>query len=122
MHEAVNAVDVWIWELWVKEWQTHVDCTYQKVFSLRKDGFMFRKQNRRRETTMSRLRLLQNQLNGYLHKIGLHATGNCNTCGVQQDINHFVFHCDDTSDLRIELYKVVPNARDRNIKFILNNH
>jgi len=122
MHEAVNAVDVWIWELWVKEWQTHVDCTYQKVFSLRKDGFMFRKQNRRRETTMSRLRLLQNQLNGYLHKIGLHATGNCNTCGVQQDINHFVFHCDDTSDLRIKLYKVVPNVRDRNIKFILNNH
>jgi ribonuclease HI len=53
--------------------------------------------DRKSETTGFRLRLGQCRLNHYLHEIGCHPTGLCDTCNVSENIEHFLMKCD--SDL-----------------------
>jgi len=33
------------------------------------------------------------QLNGHLHKLGLHLDGRCDTCGTSETVEHYLIHC-----------------------------
>ena len=49
--------------------------------------------NRRKETTITRLRLGKCLLNCYLHRINRHQTGLCDHCKVPETITHFLLDC-----------------------------
>src|SRR6267154_1827567 len=98
-HEALLAVDDWIWEEWKKDWDKRSSCKYQSTYQLNRK-YIETFPSRRSDIIKNRLRLLQSRLNAGLQKIGLHADGNCGTCGVLQDNLHFVLECSDTAGLR----------------------
>jgi ribonuclease HI len=49
--------------------------------------------NKNKETLITRLRLGKCLLNKYLHAIGKHANGLCNTCKVEESIEHYLTAC-----------------------------
>jgi hypothetical protein len=53
----------------------------------------YQHKNRKIETKITRLRLGQVLNNHYLHKIGVHPDGLCQTCGVTENIQHQLFEC-----------------------------
>ena len=48
---------------------------------------------RKKDTTITRLRLNNCRLNQYMHKIGLRASSLCDTCNISEDVAHFLFQC-----------------------------
>jgi len=49
--------------------------------------------SRRNSSLVVQLRTQKITLNGFLHKIGQHDTGLCDSCNMVEDINHFLFFC-----------------------------
>ena len=77
--------------------------------------------NRKKETLISRLRLGKCHLNYYLHKINRHATGLCQTCNVNETIEHFLLDCRE-SQLNVDIFnKCCELSLPVNIHNILNN-
>ena len=66
---------------------------------------------RKKDVTISRLRLHHCRLSKYLHKIGLHSTGLCDVCGVDGTVEHFLFSCELHSELSLGLIQL---ARSKN--------
>ncbi len=102
--EAIYVLEEWIEGLWMKDWESKQTCSYQKTFKLRSSSVSFSK-IRRLDTAISRMRLMQTNLNAGRFKIGLHQDGMCSTCGVAEDGVHFLMACRDTKDLRDQLLK-----------------
>src|SRR6266516_2034576 len=75
---------------------------YQKTFQLRSSYSSF-SNIRRLDSAITRLRLMQTNLNAGRFKLGLHQDGLCTTCGVAEDGVHFIMFCSDTKDLRDQL-------------------
>ena len=70
------------------------------MYGLEKGGYQYENRRRREETILNRIRLLQTKLNSGLQKIGLHKDGRCDTCNLRQDLEHFVFECVETLEMR----------------------
>jgi len=130
-HEAILAVDVWIWEEWRREWDNNTTCKYQSIFQLN-HKFLQPLVSRRKDIIMSRFRLLQSKLNSGLFKIGLHPDGKCSTCGQTEDTVHFLMDCTNTILLRKQINEklLVPQSKwnyldltsDRNVMEIIATH
>jgi len=69
--------------------------------------------SRRCDIIASRTRLLHSKLNAGLFKIGLHVSGECDLCGVAEDIPHFLLECIRTVQLRQEIKNVVPACKEK---------
>ena len=54
---------------------------------------------RKKDTTITRLRLNNCFLNKYLCKIGLHQTGLCETCNSSESVKHFLLNCTKHKEL-----------------------
>ena len=67
-------------------------------------------------TVTFRLRTGHCLLNKHLHRIGLHATGLCSNCHVQEDIEHFLLFCPNYYAARNELRN---NLNHLNLKMSL---
>jgi len=100
--EATYVVKEWIWDSWMKEWESEPVTTYQKMFQIKRKYKKFQL-SRKAERIINRFRLLQTRLNAGLFKIGLHADGICTTCGTTQDCFHFIMECIDTEKLRNDI-------------------
>ena len=59
---------------------------------MRQDNFT-KKEKRKQETTMTRLRLGRCKLNYDMFRMGLHATGQCETCLQPETIEHYLMNC-----------------------------
>src|SRR6266516_462930 len=104
--EAIYVLEEWIKGLWKKDWKSKQTCSYQKTFQLRSSYSSF-SNIRRLDSAISRLRLMQTNLNAGRFKLGLHQDGLCTTCGVAEDRVHFTMFCSDTKDLRDQLLKTM---------------
>ena len=116
--EKLELVQDWIWKIRKEEWEKYCTCKYKEVYTLNRLEFSTKGMSRRQETIINRLRLQQNGLNAGKYKLGLHETGNCDSCGSFQDVKHFLMECKETRDLRKELKTVITNEKDWNIKYI----
>ena len=103
--EFILGVDGWIRNKWVEKWSNEPNCKYQRTFCIR-ETCLTSNSNRKKDTIINRLRLLQTKLKAGLAKIGLLEDGACQTCGVLEDVYHFVMMCKNTEDLRQKLYSV----------------
>ena len=118
--EAILAVDKWIWSIWLKDWENENICKYQKLFkanSISKTLCACR----RHDIIISRLRLQQSRLNAGLFKIGLHDSGDCDTCGTLQDEIHFLMHCRNTTGLRKEISRCFNNKKELSFQNLLSD-
>ena len=85
-----------------------MDGEWQQQWSNNENGAFFRKiqptigkntsysnKNRKKEVAITRLRFGKTRLNEYMHKIGLHQDGKCNTCKVAETVEHFLMECQE---------------------------
>ena len=78
---------------WQEEWDKeskgrHFYKTQNKVGETRNQGG-----NGKEQVTLSGLRIWHCQLNGTLHIIGKHPTGNCDMCQVKESVEHVFMSC-----------------------------
>src|SRR6266516_5761591 len=92
---------------------------YQKTFQLRSSYSSF-SNIRRLDSAITRLRLMQTNLNAGRFKLGLHQDGMCTTCGVAEDGVHFIMFCSDTKDLRDQLLKTTKKI-NWNFPYVMTN-
>ena len=75
--------------------------------------------DRHHETTLHRLRLgICKHSNSYLHKIGKHPDGLCETCNCYDNVKHTLIYCQKYNIQRQELHQ---KCNKLNIKLNLNN-
>jgi ribonuclease HI len=119
--EIILLLENWIWTRWQKEWSRESICCYQEVFASCKNYSFRFNLSRKREVTISRLRLMQSRLNSGLKKINLHVNGHCEECGVLETTEHFINECLKTKQLRDNLRQVLGSSRIWKLEEILSN-
>src|SRR3989442_11616836 len=82
---------------------------YQHIFNPTKK-FILPNRSRKNDITVNRLRLLQTKLNAGLYKLGLHQTGLCEMCNVEESSQHIILHCKKTESPRIDIRQSVPTV------------
>ena len=92
----------------LNEWQTRWDSAQESrhYWSLEKkvsNKIKFKTTNRKKEVIISRLRLGKCRLKQNLKRMNLHETGLCETCGTEETIEHWLLHCEETTQLGMEL-------------------
>ena len=53
----------------------------------------YQNENRNKEVTVTRLRFGKCKLNKYLKELNLHPDGECQHCGAQESVEHFLLEC-----------------------------
>jgi len=66
---------------------------YKAIESLVSGKVKFASTNRRKEITITRLRLGKCRLNAYLKEISSHLGGLCESCHSAETAEHFLLHC-----------------------------
>ena len=56
------------------------------------------------EVMANRLRFGQCHLNAYLHQIGRHETGLCDSCGVPETVSHYIIDCTNDVTKQVKAY------------------
>src|SRR3989442_2896093 len=82
---------------------------YQHIFNPT-NNFILPNRSRKNDITVNRLRLLQTKLNAGLYKLGLHQTGLCEMCNVEESCQHMILYCKKTENLRIDIRQSVPTV------------
>ena len=70
------------------------------------------------ESTISKLRFNHNLLNANTFRVGGSTSPLCSVCQVEEDTNHFLFHCQRYSDFQLDTYIAFS---ERDIPYTLNN-
>jgi len=98
-YEALLGIEPWICSSWMKKWEMNPTGKYQNSF---KPNMNVIKENasRKKDMIINRLRLLQTKLNSGLYKLGIHQTGECDVCRVEETCEHFLLKCTKTEVLR----------------------
>lgn len=95
---------------WQKEWN---ECQkgrhYFSIEPIVSDKVKYLAKDRKKETTITRLRLGKCGLNHILHQISVHSTGLCDTCAVPETIEHYLMQCQNNEEL-------IKHLRDEAIK------
>jgi len=92
--EAYNLVDRYIVGKWQHSWDR--ECTGSHLRIIEKSvstKLKYFHSSRHREVVITRLRLGKCRLNAYLHQIGKHADGLCQSCCKPETVNHFLTEC-----------------------------
>jgi ribonuclease HI len=90
------------------EWQTHWTNHdrgnfYKDIEPLVGTKVKYTDDSRRKEVTITRLRLGHCLLNDTLHQINRRANDNCDTCPEEETVQHYLMHCPDQQGLREKL-------------------
>ena len=109
---------------WKRLWlQGRVSVEYQTHIGFCEQSFQADNVNRREERIINRLWLFSCGLNAYLFKIGISDTDLCNTCGVLENVEHFLLHCKKHSELFDKLQNKTSEYKiPLKISNILNNN
>ena len=79
-------------EIWEKRWEKDQKEYHEVQKTIRIN--MYEERNRREETTIARLRINHTVLNGTLYIMGKSDSDKCGNCGVKEDVEHILLHCD----------------------------
>ncbi len=121
-HEAILAIDPWVCSLWMKKWKEKPKGRYQTIFSPTMKCINIPNVSRKKETIISRLRMLQTKLNEGLKKIGKSQTADCDVCGEIESCEHFLLHCSKTEELRRRIQTILQtNQATWTYQNIMNN-
>jgi ribonuclease HI len=92
--DAYNDVSKYICSLWQKQYdESNTGAQYRLLEPKISKKIKYSNKQRDKEVTMTRLRLGKCCLNYYLHKIGCHDNGLCDTCGEPETIEHLLLLC-----------------------------
>ena len=61
-------------------------------------------------TTLFRLLSGHCRLNAHLKRIGLHDTGNCEACGIEETVEHFIMQCPKYAQARNTLFRKIRES------------
>jgi len=94
LQELYGRVATYINQLWQQAWNN--ETTRRHFYNVQpdvasRDRILF--ETRSAEVLAHRLRLGKCRLNSYLHKIALHDTGTCDSCGQAETIEHYLINC-----------------------------
>jgi len=94
VQEMYGRVDAYINKLCQQAWNN--ETTGRHFYNVQpgvvsRDRILF--ETRSAEVLAHRLRLGKCRLNSYLHKIALHDTGTCDSCGEAETIEHYLINC-----------------------------
>ena len=104
MKEAYKKVDAHIMKSWQDRWNTEVKGRYYHAIQPTvSKTIKFRTRHRKKETTITRLRIGRCGLNHYLHQNQQHNTGKCDKCNVPETIDHYLTECQNNKNLIDEL-------------------
>ena len=73
--------------------------------------FYYNRSNRAEEKIVNRLRLQCCGLNAYLFKISVSDSSLCDTCGVTENVEHFLLHCKKHTDLKNKLNSIANSLK-----------
>jgi len=94
LKEAHKLVENFIFRRWQNAWDV---CStgqhYKAIEPLVSGKVKFTSTNRRKEITITRLRLGKCRLNAYLKEISAHPDGLCESCHTAETVEHFLLHC-----------------------------
>ncbi len=105
--------------LWTKRAET--GRAYKELFPYGKDKGE-KLIPRKKDVTITRLRLHNCRLNKYLHKIGLHDTGLCDVFGRDGSVEHFLLDCDSHKELSRQLSQLASSKKLKlSLKLVLSD-
>ena len=78
----------------------------------------YKTSNRRKEVTITRLRIGMCKLNYYLNKIDKNIDSKCSSCNVNEDIEHFLTECCNNNAM---LESLKRECARMNVDFCLSN-
>jgi len=94
IQEIYSKIDSVIYAEWQQNYTNSSTApTYKHLEPIVNKDIKYMENNRRKETMITRLRLGKCLLNMYLHKIGRHDTGLCETCRQPETVEHFLLNC-----------------------------
>ena len=92
--DAYKDVTKYICNMWQKQYEdSKTGAQYRSIEPKTSKKIKYSNKQRDKEVTITRLRLGKCRLNYYLHKIGCHESGLCDTCGECETIEHLLLHC-----------------------------
>ena len=97
LKETLQEIDRYIRGKWQAWWSsTTKGKFYRDLFPLVNSHNGYENRSREKEVKVIRLRLGKCRLNYYLHKIKRHPTGKCDTCLVDETIEHYLLECEES--------------------------
>src|SRR5207244_13092840 len=92
--EIILQMNEYILSEWQKEYERNETGQFYKVIEENvSNQIKYKRRNRKQETTMTRLRLGRCKLNYDMFRMGLHATGQCETCLQPEPIEYYLMNC-----------------------------
>src|SRR5206468_7966540 len=117
--DAVNSYVLTKWQsLWTESRKAGHNRVVQPLVSTR---IKFTDPNRRKEVSLTRLRLVVCKLNNYLKQQKNHPTGLCSTCGVPETIEHYLMYCRGSNIFSVLQKACIQLKTPFDIKSALNN-
>lgn len=96
--ETYELINRYITAKWQEHWN---DSTtggfYRSVEPIVNSKIKLKNINRRKEVTLTRLRLGKTRLNHNLRNIGCHPSGLCDTCQVDESVEHYLLNCSESA-------------------------
>ena len=95
---------------------------YKRIFSSVHEDPAYTDLSKRYSTILLRLQSGHCRLYSHLHRIGLHETGQCDACSVDETVEHFILICPKYRDHRKTLELAIRNNKiSRELPSILTN-
>lgn len=95
--ETREIINDYVLKKWQVVWETDVRGSFYKQIETNVSfKVKFKNKNRKIEVIGTRLRLGKCRLNYYLNKINCHPTGLCDSCRVNETIQHYLLECPDS--------------------------
>lgn len=122
VRESYEAIDKYIDKEWQKQWTNGKSgSAYKEIEPIVSKGIKYQHKNRKKETTITRLRLGKCALNSYLHKFKIHPDGLCEACKVPETVEHFLMGC-RKSGINIKVQQMCQKLKISNdLKTVLSN-
>ena len=110
LSESTSSISKHCWQLWNDQYTASNKATHYKLLFPNIDITL----QHPLPPKIFRLCTGHSQLNGHLHKLGLHLDRHCDTCGTTDTDEHFLIHCSKFDSQRTEL---TSNIRALQINF-----
>jgi ribonuclease HI len=97
LQEVRNKIQTWTIEIWQAEYLAENKSQhYKEIQPIVSKKIKYTNSNREKEVTITRLRLGKCRLNHQMYIKKLHVDGLCETCQVEETIEHFLLNCGGT--------------------------
>jgi len=104
-------IDATIMDNWQTAWNiSPTGSTYRLIQPIVSKHIKYRNRTRRKEIAITRLRLGHCALNHYLHLKTRHPTGLCDTCHVEETIDHYLLHCTNMTEQTTQIQAECTNS------------